>query len=310
MGSFNNWDDDQDLYDWGSQFGKSSGVTKPSEQPPKKEIPSEAPAPAEPPTPVETPATTETPEEVNTPPETAPTPPEAPKPERKTMTREALEKMANQQGECHKIVRTWLDRFQQMLSLCEEKQLPKGIRAILNQWGHVSDTAQSTKALVDYLLETNEEQKYCTLEESKLRQHASSTYKMVLSYQADLEAALDQFEERIKQHEDRHILNLSTQAIKKVTTLLESHAKQQAKACSEALDAYSPAQGALIMMARFANRGDCEVMNSIDNTLNLAGTDFVLTEDAPAMLEALAHNDTDAIVRLQQKLIDHLFDKK
>lgn len=310
MGSFNDWDDDQDLYDWGSQFGGSSGVKKPSVQPPKEEIPTEEPNSAEPPTSIETPAPTEIPEEVTTPPETIATPQEEPKSVKKPLVREALEKMASQQGECHEIVCNWLDRFKQLLSLCEEKQLPKGIRTILKHWGHVSDTALSTKALVDYLLETNEEKKFCILEESKLKQHAFSTYRMVMSYQADTEVALDKLEERIKQGEERHILNLSTQIIKKKTSHLESHVERQAKAYSETLDAYSPAQGALLMQERFANRGDCVVMDSIDNTLNLAGTDFVLTEDAPTMREALEHNDTDTIVRLQQKLIDHLFEKE
>ena len=310
MGSFNDWDDDQDLYDWGSQFGGSSGVKKPSGQPTKKEVPSEAPTPAEPPAQVEIPEPTETPKEEPIPQESVSPPSEAPKPKKKSLTREDLEKMAGQQEECGGKAKQFLDRFQQLLSLCEPNQLPKGTRIIINHLDHVSCAALATKALVEYCLETNEEQKFGILEESKLKQNAFSTYRMVQSYKDKLQDALDKFDERIKQGEERHVLNLRTQAILKLTNHLENHTERQAKSYSEALDAYSPAQGALPLLGRFANKGDHEVMRSIDNTLNLAGTDFVLTEDAPAMLEALEHNDTDTIVRLQQKLIDHLFEKK
>ena len=310
MGSFNDWDDDQDIYDWGSQFGGSSGVKNPSGQAPKKEAPSETPAPDEPPAPVEAPAPTETPKEESTPQEPVLPTPEAPKPKKKSLTKDDLEKMAGQQEECREKAKQFLDHFQQQLSLCDPNQLPKGTRTIINHLDYVSCAALATKALVEYCLETNEEQKFGILEESKLKQNAFSTYRMVQSYKDKLQDALDKFDELIKQGEERHVLNLRTQAILKLTNHLENHAERQAKSYSEALDAYSPAQGALPLLGRFANRGDHEVMRSIDNTLNLAGTDFVLTEDAPAMLEALEHNDTDTIVRLQQKLIDHLFEKK
>lgn len=310
MGSFNDWDDDQDLYDWGSQFGGSSGIAKPSGQTTKKEVPIEEPAPAEPPTPVETPAPTETPKEEPTPQESVSPPSEAPKSKKKSLTKDELEKMASQQEECGGKAKQFLDCFQQLLSLCDPNQLPKGTRTIINHLDHVSCAALATKALVEYCLETNEEQKFDIFEESKLKQNAFSTYRMVQSYKDKLQDALDKFDERIKQDEGRHILNLSTQAIAKLTSHLESHVERQAKTYSETLDAYSPAQGALALLGRFANKGDHEVMRSIDNTLNLAGTDFVLTEDAPAMLEALERNDKDTIVRLQQKLIDHLFEKK
>ena len=51
-------------------------------------------------------------------------------------------------------------------------------------------------------------------------------------------------------------------------------------------------------------------MDCVDVTLAVAGTSMVLVEDAPAMKEALDNNDTDTLIRLQQKLIDYLFERK
>ena len=296
------------MYDWGSQFGGSNATVKPTgnneavvEQREQENFQEQAP---------EEPAPAEKNDTASPPTETVVTSPEDPKPQERAFDREEWEKMVTQQRECKEMADCSLERFQQLLSLCAEPQLPKWTNGIISHLGYLSDVSGATMALVEYYLETNEEQKIHTIEESKLKSYAFHTFTMVQSYKTDLKEALDLFEERVNNGEERHLLNLCTRVIKKITDKFSDLTKPQAKAYSKALDAYSPAQGALALLKQFANQGNRDVMDSIDNTLNLAETDMVLTEDAPAMLEALEHNDTETIIRLQQKLIDHLFEKK
>lgn len=315
MGSINDWDDDDSIFDWGSQFGGSSGTAKSTdsnkasvvhEPEPKEEQPPVVPETPVVPVetdiaPVETDADLEPLETVQ---DTHSEPPKDP------LKREEVEEFALHQKESAEKIAVHFDRFQQMMSLCEASNYPKSVNVITSHFIHLLNVARASKALADYYLETDETLKFQTLEDSKLMLFSKNTSMMIQSYDSELETALGGLEERIKQGESRHLLNLGTQAIKAVTGYLDGFAERQAKAYSEALDAYSPTQGSLVMLERFAHRGDREVMASIDHTLNLAGTDLVLTEDAPAMMEALERNDTDTIIRLQQKLIDHLFEKQ
>ena len=315
MGSFNNWDDDDSIYDWGSQFGGSGNTAKSTdnkkasvvqEPEPKKEQP-----PVTPETPVVPDETDIAPVETDTdarPMETGPD--TSPEPQKELLKKEELEELARHQQENAEKIAVHSDRFQQIMSLCEASNYPKHVGAITSHFIHLLNVARATKALAEYYIETDETLKFQTLEDTKLMLFSKNTSMMIQSYDSDLEAVLGGLEERIKQGESRHLLNLGTQAVKAVTGYLDGFAEKQAKAFSEALDAYSPAQGSLVMLERFANRGNQEVMASIDHALNLAGTDMVLTEDAPAMLEALEHNDTDTMIRLQQKLIDHLFENQ
>lgn len=315
MGSINDWDDDDSIFDWGSQFGGSSGTAKSTdsnkasvlhEPEPKEEQP-----PVVPETPVVPVETDIAPVETDADLEPLETVQDTPsEPQDEPLKREDLEELALRQQESAEKTGIHFDRFQQMMSLCEAYNYPKSVDAITSHLGHLLHVAMATKALADYYLETDETLKFHTLEDSNLMSFAKITSMMIQSYDSELEAALDGLEERIKQGESRHLLNIGTQTVKAVTGYLDGFAERQAKAFSEALDAYSPAQGSLLLLERFAHRGNRKVMDSIDHTLNLAGTDLVLTEDAPAMMEALERNDTDTIIRLQQKLIDHLFEKQ
>lgn len=311
MGSYNNWDDDDALYDWGGEFAEPSFNTPPpvakepiveekvAEEPPVEEIPViEEPVVA-----VEEPVVVaeETADAVEE--------EEEPKQEKQPITRDELEQLSNQQKTCGEAAARLRDKVQQLLSLSTEYHLPKGTRAVFNHLGHVADAAAATQALADYYLETNEEQKFPTLVESKLKKTASRTFKAIQSQENDMQTALDELENLIKAGEDRVVMNLRSRTIKEMTLTLDDLALKQAMAFSKAADLYSPDKGALLMLSRLSIRVDKAVRASIDNTLHLAGTMLVMTEDASAMLEALDRNDADTMTRLQQKLIDHLYEK-
>ena len=306
MGSFNDWDDDNSIYDWGSQFGGSNGTAISTDNNKASVVHEPEPKEEQPPVAPETPVV---PVETDIAPvETVSDTPS--EPQNEPLKREEIEELALRQQENAERVSVHFDRFQQMMSLCEAYNYPKSVGAITSHFIHLLNVAMATKALADFFLETDETFRFHILEDSKLMLFSKNTSMMIQTYDSELESALNGLEERIKQGESRHLLNIGTQAVKAVTGYLDGFAERQAKAYSETLDAYSPTQGSLVMLERFAHRGNREVMASIDHTLNLAGTDLVLTEDAPAMLEALERNDTDTIIRLQQKLIDHLFEKQ
>ena len=104
MGSFNDWDDDDSIYDWGSQFGGSGGTAKSTDN--KKASFVQEPEPKEEQPPV-TPETPVVPDETDIAPvetdidarpiETGPdTPPE---PQKEPLKKEELEELARRQQE-------------------------------------------------------------------------------------------------------------------------------------------------------------------------------------------------------------------
>ena len=317
MGSFNNWEDDEDsFYDWGSQFGASKVeteskkpievATKPEQQ---EETPPEEPVkvetPEEKPTPVEN---TEPAVEANT--ENTETPADATAPiEKRPVTREDLESLSETQRSYGEATAQMRDKIQQMIPLCKEGQLPKGMRTLIRMFGEISDVAIATRSLADFYLEAVKEQRYIVFKDSGLKSQANNILGIFKEQESQIQEVLAELEEMINNGEERVVLNLRTHTIKGKALFLRMLAEQQAQAYSKAIDSFHPDKGALPLLEKFAEKGDREVMNSIDNTLNLADTSMVLVEDAPEMLVALDHNDTDTIIRLQQKLIDHLFEK-
>lgn len=315
MGSFNDWEDDQDsFYDWGSQFGKARVETESykhidvaPKQEQSEEIQLKEPEKVE--TPVETVATAGTSDAVATDITEQPVSVRS-RGKKKPLTREDLEKISNDQRFSEETTIQLRDRVQQLIPLCSGGQLPKGMRTIIRQLGEISDTSVATRALADFYLEFVEEQRYVVFEESKLKSTASHTVRALQAQEPIIQEVLDELEEMIRKGEDRVILNLRTRVIKENLFKVRKKVKDQAVAYSKAIDGFHPEKGALAMLARFAEKGDKVIMACIDGTLDLAETAMVLVEDAPAMLVALDKNDTDTMMRLQKKLIDYHFDKK
>ena len=315
MGSFNNWEDDEDsFYDWGSQFGKAKVETE-SNKP--VEVTVQPDQQVE--TPPEEPVKEEKPEEVTVPEEATATmvaendeeEKEAkPRPPKKPFTREELEKLSADEQGFEGAINQLCDRIRQLIPLCGECQLPKGVHTTIKGLVEVSDTVVATRSLADFYLESVDEQRFVVFKETGLASDAQHAVEFFNRQEAENEKVLDELEDLIKQGEERVVLNLRMRVIKENVLILRRRVKLQAEAYSKAIDLYSPDKGSLVLLERFAEKGDREVMNSIDNTLNLADTGMVLVEDAPAMLVALDRDDTDTIIRLQQKLIDHFFDNK
>lgn len=233
-----------------------------------------------------------------------------PKREPKPWTRNDLERISTHLATCIDTSDGFRDKATRLIPLCADNQLPKGMRTIIHHFSNLSDTAAATKALVDYYLETDDEQRFASIKESKLSMTTNIIGKMLENHGQRLQEGLDELEEMIKNGEERIVLNQKTRNIKKKTSLLNNYAEQQAHAFSKAIESYNPDQDPLPILERFAACNDKKIMTCIDNTLNLAGTSMVLVEDAPKMIEALEHNDTKAIIELQKKMIDNLFDKE
>lgn len=305
MGSFNDWEDDQDLYDWGSQFGKSNTKTEPKknievvpEPKPEEEVRHDEPAPV-----VEEQVIPETPVE-------APVEAEQPKPRKKPVAREDLEQLSSQQASSEEIIVRLRERVQHISSLCSENQYPKGIRTIIRLLDDGAAVAYATKVLVDDMLETNVEENCVIVDDSKLKSMSNMAHRTIKREDADLQKVLDELEGLVKAGEERVVLNLRTRIIKEKTSLIFRFAERLAQAYAVAIESYAPNFETLAVLGRYAQRGDRKVMDCVDVTLAVAGTSMVLVEDAPAMKEALDNNDTDTLIRLQQKLIDYLFERK
>lgn len=256
----------------------------------------------------DTPPATPVKEVVDIPSEPSPIVEEKTRRKTKPLTREELEELSCRQKICEERAGSFRERMLQLLSLCSDSQLPKGMRIVISHLGHVMDTATATRALADYYLETNED--YQSIKGSGLKSMANLTYSKIQVFDPILQEALDKFEDMIKTGEERVALNQRVRTIKKRTLSLNGHAESQAQAFSVAIKSYSPDLGSLPLLKRFAKRNDKKVMTGIDNTIGLAGTSVVLVEDSPTMIEALQNDDTDTMIRLQKKLIDYLIDKK
>ena len=303
MGSFNDWEDDQDsFYDWGSQFGKSKVEPESNKkievaeepEPQKEELPLD-PQKEEPhQEPVKVEVTTETPDPSETPASSEET--------------EVVEKLSADQRELEEKAKELRENVQRLIPMCSESQLPKGLRTIIKALGDIADTAVATWSLADFYLESVEKQRFVIFKESGLKSTANSTLRIF--NEQDFKDTLSELEDLIKKGEERVILNLRTRIIKDRLLFLRKIVQQQAKAYSKAIGSFHPDKGALPLLERFAEKGNKAVMASIDNTLQIAGTSIVMVEDAPALQEALDKDDTDTIIRLQQKLIDYIFDEK
>jgi hypothetical protein len=234
---------------------------------------------------------------------------EEPKAEPEPVSRDEWEQLSDQQRRCEEMVEAVREKIRHVVSLCGPNQQPKGIRTILSHLDSAADAAVATKALVDFYLGNNVQQ-LRSIEESKLKRMAVNIFRSLQERKPRLLASFDELESMVRAGEERVILNLRTRGIKGQSFKLMSEAERQAKAFSKAIDRFPSEDGSLDLLKRFAERGDQKVMTAIDNTLNLAGTAMVLVADAPAMLVALKNNDTDAMVSLQKKLIDNMFDKK
>lgn len=232
-----------------------------------------------------------------------------PAPEPEPILRDEWEHLSEQERMCEQTIQTLCEKIHYLVSLCDPFQQPKGIRTVIRHLHGVSDTALATKALVDFYLENNAQQLH-SIEESKLNRKAINVFRSLQDRKPKLLAGMDELESMIKAGEERVILNLRTRNLKDQTFKLFSEAERQAEAFSKAIEMFPSEDGSLALLKRFAERNDPKEMACIDNTLNLAGTAMVLVADAPAMLEALKNNDTNAIVSLQKKLIDNIFDKK
>lgn len=249
-------------------------------------------------------------------PQAAPAPPVSetpvviePKTEPEPISRDEWEQLSDQQRRCEEIVDALREKIQFVRSICGPNQQPKGICTILNHLGSVADVAVATKALVDFYLENNVQQLH-SIDDCKLKRMAVNTFRSLDNRQLRLQASLDELDSMINAGEERVVLNLRTRNIKDQTVKLYYVAERQAKAFSKTIDIFPSKDGSLDLLKRFAERNDRKVMTSIDNTLGMAETAMVLVEDAPAMLDALKNDDTDAMVSLQKKLIDNMFDKK
>jgi len=247
----------------------------------------------------------------------APTPVDLPHPvvevsesESEPINREEWEKLSEQQGICEETVAVLKDKLVSLASVCDPRQKPKGIATILTHLNGVTSCTAATKALVDYYLEVNAAHALQNVEKCNLKFEANNTYQDLQSRKAILQENLDLLEKMIVEGEERFVLNVRTQTIKEHTLRLSIEAKRQAMAFSNVVGVHPSPDGSLALLKRFAERNDKKEMDSIDYTLNMAETAMVLVEDAPAMLTALKNDDTDAIVCLQKKLIDYIFDMK
>lgn len=305
MGSFNNWEDDEDsFYDWGSQFGKSKVETESNKhiETPPQPVQQEVTKPEEP-------KKEEKIEAVSAPTETKETIDSSTSPPKNPFTREDLEALSAKEQKYGESIGQLREKVRQLIPLCGEAQLPKGMYSVVRMLGEISDVTVATRSLADFYLEAVEEQRFIVFKDSGLKSFVNNTLWIFKEQESQIQEVLEELEDLIKKGEERVFLNLRTRIIKDKTLFFRDMALQQAEAYSKAVDSFHPDKGALPLLAKFAEKGEKAVMISIDNTLNLADTSMVLVEDAPEMLVALDNNDTDTIIRLQQKLIDYLFEK-
>lgn len=225
---------------------------------------------------------------------------EEPEPEKDPLTTNDVEKTATLLADGIEAAKELSDTARRMITEHTDIRLPKGLRTASANLKNIYDILVASKSIIDLFLEMGVEPLYQSIDDSRLKTTVSNTIRTLMAHVPSLTEGLHDVEESMDENYDRPSANLRVRIVKGQTHVLMAHAKEQAVALAQTIEAFPLENGALRLLCLVEEKGDKDMMQSMDNALRLADAVQVPVADAPAMLEAVQRNDqktVDAIVR-------------
>jgi hypothetical protein len=190
-----------------------------------------------------------------------------------------------------------------MVSEHNDIRLPKGLRSISIITARLTDVLIATKALVDLYLELGVEPLYQTVDDSRLKSTTSCTISTFQSHLPTIKVGLDDIEKIMEEGYDRPSANLRARIVKAQVKITHSQAIQQAKSLAQTMESFPIEYGSLKVLCLLAEKGDKEIMDSMDSALLSANHVQVPVSDAPSMLEAVKKNDQKAVDSIVRRML-------
>lgn len=197
------------------------------------------------------------------------------------------------------------DTAQRMISEHKEIRLPKGLRTVSANLKNIYDVLVASKAIIDIFLEMAVEPLYQSIDDNRLKTTASNTVRTLLAHVPSMTEGLHDVEEMMNEGYDRPNANLRIRIIKGQTHVVMTHAKEQAVALSQTIEAFPLENGALRLLCIVEEKGNMTVMQSTDNALRLADAVQVPVADAPVMLEAVINKDQKAVDSIVRRMLEN-----
>ncbi|MCR4915195.1 MAG: hypothetical protein K6A96_05535 [Prevotella sp.] len=237
------------------------------------------------------------------PPAVEPTPVIIEEPQRRVfppLTGDDMTKLATRLEKAIETAIPMRDQAQRMIKDHANIRLPKGLRTTSSLLCDIVHVLIATKALINLYLELGVEPLYQSVDDHRLKTTTANTISTLLAHVPTMQEGLDDVESKMNEGYDRPSANLRIRIIKAQALTTQSLAIQQAQALAQTIEAFPLENGALRVLCLLQEKGNQEVMNSMDRTMEIAGHVQVPVADAPVMLEAVRNNDqkaVDAIIR-------------
>lgn len=216
-----------------------------------------------------------------------------------------VEKVNNQLASGIAAAKELSDTAQRIISEHKEIRLPKGLRTASANLKNIYDVLAASKAIIDIFLEMAVEPLYQLIDDNRLKTTASNTVRTLLAHVPSMTEGLSDVDEMMSEVYDRPNANLRIRIVKGQTHVVMTHAKELAVALSQTIEAFPLENGALKLLCIVEEKGDNDMMQSIDNALQLADAIQVPVADAPAMLEAVKNNDQKAVDAIVRRMLEN-----
>ena len=183
-----------------------------------------------------------------------------------------------------------------------QKRKPKGLRISRRRLDECSDTFLATKTIMAVIAETERQEVFATLEQSKLNTLASPAEQNLKDMKKDIEAHLQE----IQTAADTDGSDASTVAreLKQQVISLHNEARQLAGNLCETTFAFPSRYGQLDLFRTIAQQGYADDMARIDRTMRRTGEVVISVSDAQTMINAIEHQDQRTADAIAHRMID------
>ncbi|MBQ9355947.1 MAG: hypothetical protein IJT98_01455 [Prevotella sp.] len=230
---------------------------------------------------------------------------EPPRHEAEPFTAEGMEKLLDTLEKGVTAAIPLRDQTQRLIAEHDDLRLPKGLRTTAKMLCELTDVFIASKAVVSLFLELDVEPLYQSIEDCRLKSMAKSTVSKFTSHVPTMQEGLNDIEQAMAEGYDRPSANLRMRIVKAQAQMTQSLAMQQAQALAKVIETFPLENGSLRLLCLIKEKGDKDVMSSIDRTMELAEQVEVYVEYAPDMLAAVQRNDQKAVDAIVRKMLDN-----
>ena len=196
------------------------------------------------------------------------------------------------------------EQAQRMLTPENDVRLPKGLRTTACYLKDVFYVFTATKSIIDLYVELGIEPLYQTVDECRLKTTTRCTINTFLAHAPTIQNGLDDVENAMVEGYDRPSANLRMRIIKAQAVITRSQAVQQAQALVQTIEAFPLENGSLRVLCLLEEKGDIDIMNSIDHTMEIAHHIQVPVAEAPTMMKAIINDDNKTVEAIVNRMIE------